>query len=201
MVLHLEMDTVAAPCHPQVRHLGEEVADVVRRRGESPGEIAVANGPRVGEVEARGVPRDEHGDDSVWGVLGVEKGDADDLVGGVAGGQRLELRLRGGEIQGEGIRRGHGAGARALADAEQEHDLVLDPGGGRVEDGDDLEAGERRGHVGRGEDGVLGQAVVPAVSRVVRRLRTPALAAERWGRPVTTSRKARADRGQVASCA
>ena len=126
-------------------------------------------------------------------------GDADDLVGGVAGGQRLELRLGRGEIQGEGIRRGHGAGARALPDAEQEHDLVLDPGRGRVEDGDDLEAGED-GNVGRGEDRILPQALRQGW-RGAGALVHPGPSQPAVGRPLTTSRNARADRGQVASCA
>ena len=142
LVLHSEVDAVVAARDAQVRHLGEEVADVVRRGRETAGEIAIANRTRIAEVEPGRVPRDEHLHDARRLLLGVQEGDSDDVVRAVAGTERLDLGLGARQVEREGVGRRDHAEARSLTDTDEQHHLVVDPRRRGVEHRDDLETGE-----------------------------------------------------------
>src|ERR1035437_7172659 len=157
-VLNLEMDAVPAARHAQMRHLSEKVADVIGTGAESAAAIAVSNGAWIAEIESGETAGQEDLDDRRGRAFRVEECDADDILRRVPRWEKRELELRAREVEAERARRGSRAEERPFTDAQQEHDLVVDARSRGVEDRHDLEARQRWGHIGCGEQWVLLQA-------------------------------------------
>src|SRR5256714_6294979 len=138
-----------------MRHLREVVGESVVDDAHDPGAVAITDGPRIAEIEAREIFRDVR-DDDLGRVRGrVEEAHADEVFLPIAARERPEEGMRAREVEGLRAGRWIDVAARPLGDAQQKDDLSIDLGGRRVEDGDDLELGLRRLDVARRDEGVL----------------------------------------------
>ena len=150
-----EVHAVAASSDAQVRHLRQEIAEVIRSAGGAAAAIAVPDRAGVGQIEPREVARQEHFDHLGRRALHIEKRKSHNVFCRVARSEWFQLRLGAGEVEGERVIGRCGAGSRALADAQQEHDLITNARRRCVEHRDHLEAGQRRRHIHRGEQRIF----------------------------------------------